>query len=462
MEFLKNCCKNLSKRNTNEQETQVIKMKVAPKELTATGELLNDSNKSQLTQDYLISKQPPGGKEVPFVVPTFKATYVQPPNRKFSNQQPGLQSSARSTFTARKADLLGTSFFPYNSESIFHQGNMLAYISPGSTRRNQQRNLPQSTGQINQQRRSSSTLDLNAPQGRTQRIDSLCSTISSTSMERSLESIALSGDEQELGKVCVRLRYQQDVEQVWITLVQCSDLCVRPDEEQKIGIKAIITVPKPIHFKTSLKEYHQDVTIMETFVFALRLQQLQRSALVLQLQTNNPRKRTVAECVLSLQQLSAEETEHWLDLKQPSKSSVCNSELHISTLFQPVSGRIQLKVLEAKNLPPSSSPLPQVFFVKVEMQQLGQGAIKKKTQALKASSGKCRWDETFPFLLASLEHACLLSLRLYSCNSVRRKQCLGQVQLGFDSPLPAAVEQWKETMAHPEKVVTAWHRLSPT
>lgn len=34
------------------------------------------------------------------------------------------------------------------------------------------------------------------------------------------ESITLSGDERELGKVCVRLNYQEALEQVWITLVQ--------------------------------------------------------------------------------------------------------------------------------------------------------------------------------------------------------------------------------------------------
>ncbi|KAM4724060.1 tandem C2 domains nuclear protein [Anableps anableps] len=470
MEFFKDCCKNLSQRNKKEQETQVIKMKVPPKEITVTGELLNERNKSKETEDYLISKQPPGGREVPFVVPTFKPTYVQPQDRQCSRLQPGLQSSARSTYAERKAELLGTSFFPYNSESIFHQGNMPAYISPGLARRDALKNSPQSPGWTlkpgNQRRLSSSMLDLASPQGHMQRIDSASSNVSSTSsmmssMESSLESITLSGDELELGKVCVRLRYQQDVEQVWITLVQCSDLVVHPDEDQKIGFKAIITVPKPIQFKSSLKEYHQNVTLMETFVFALRLQQLQCSALVLRLQTHNPRKRTVAECVLSLRQLGFQESEHWLDLKQPSKSSVCHSELHLSTLFQPVSGRIQVKVLAVQNLPPSSSPLSQVFFVKAEMHQLGQVAIKKKTRALKASGGQCRWEETFHFLLVSLEHACSLSLRLYSRSSVRRKQCLGQVQLGFDSPLPEAVDQWKDTMAHPEKVVTAWHRLSP-
>lgn len=61
---------------------------------------------------------------------------------------------------------------------------------------------------------------------------------------------------------------------------------------------------------------------METFVFALRLQQLRCSALVLRLQTHGPKKRTAAECVLSLRELDSRETEHWLELNPPSKSSV--------------------------------------------------------------------------------------------------------------------------------------------
>lgn len=61
---------------------------------------------------------------------------------------------------------------------------------------------------------------------------------------------------------------------------------------------------------------------METFVFTLRLQQLRCSALVLRLQTHGSRKRTVAEGVLPLTHTGSEETERWLHLRPPSKSSV--------------------------------------------------------------------------------------------------------------------------------------------
>ncbi|XP_072221640.1 tandem C2 domains nuclear protein isoform X2 [Leuresthes tenuis] len=418
MECLKNCCKNFMKKKENEQETQVITLKIPTNNEAALRDKLGEGRMGD-KEDYFLSKLPPDGREVPFVLPTFKPSYIQPRGSNFPNLQPGPQS-----WTLK---------------------------------------------QEGKRQLSSSMCDLNSPQNHMQRYDSTSSTFSSASstmdsIDSSMESIALFGDEHELGKVCVRLNYHEDLEQVWITLVQCSDLNLHPDgaEQQKFGFKAIITIPKPIQFKSSVKEYSQDVSFMETFVFALRLQQLRRSTLHLRLQTHNPKKRTVAECVLSLRQLGPEESEHWLELNSLSKSSVCHSELHLGTCFQAVNGRIQLQVLAAQNLPPSSSPISQVFFVKVELHQLGKVLTKKKTHALKASGGQCKWAETFYFLLASLEHACSLSLKLCSRSSVRRKQCLGQVHLGVDSPLPKAVEQWKDTMSHPEKVVKTWHRLSPS
>ncbi|KAM8914755.1 tandem C2 domains nuclear protein [Spinachia spinachia] len=470
MECLKDCCKKFTKKKGRELETQVIALKMPPK----ASRWEPDGEKMGVSEDYLMSKLPPDGRDVPFVLPTFKASYIQPRGSRYPNLQSGPQSSARCMYAERKAELLASSQFTYSPESSLHRGRLAEYVSPGSSRRGTPRSRDsgsQSPGWTlnvgGEQQLSNSMFDLSSPQNHMQRFDSASSVLSSTSstigsIESSLDSITLSGDERELGKVCVRVNYQEALEQVWITVVQCSDLNFFPDgvEPQKIGFKGIITIPKPIHFKSSIKDYCQDVSFMETFVFALHLQQLRCSALVLRLQTHNPKKRTVAECVLSLRQLASQETAHWLELNPPSKASVCHSELHLTTCFQPVNGRIQFQVLAAQSLPTSSSPLTQAFFVKVEMQQLGRPVMEKKTRVLKASGGQCRWAETFQFFLASLDHACSLSVKLYSRSSVRRKQCHGQVHLGFDSPVPEAVEQWKDTMAHPEKVVSAWLPLS--
>uniref|UniRef100_A0A3Q3KSF0 Tandem C2 domains, nuclear n=1 Tax=Mastacembelus armatus TaxID=205130 RepID=A0A3Q3KSF0_9TELE len=446
MECLKNCCKNF----------------MMPSNKAAALGWGSDDGKMGVTEDYLLSKLPPDGREVPFVLPTFKASYIQPQGSRFPNLQPGLQSSARCTYAERKAELLGSSPFIQSPECSYYQGQMAEFLSPGSSRRDTIKNRNSGSHSPGIQTISPQLQPHSYKETRKDKTCDVCNLFLFLSFSNITESITLSGDERELGKVCVRLSYQEALEQVWITLAQCSDLNLSPDgpEPQKIGFKGIITIRKPIQFKSSIKEYCQNVSFMETFVFALRLQQLNCSALVLRLQAHSPRKRTVAECVLSLRQLGPQESEHWLNLNPPSKSSVCHSELHLTTCFQPVNGRIQLQVLSAQNLPASSSPLTQVFFVKAELHQLGRVMMKKKTRALKASGGQCRWAETFYFLLAALDHACSLSIKVYSRSSVRRKHCLGQVQLGFDSPVSAAVDQWKDTMAHPEKVVTAWHSLS--
>uniref|UniRef100_W5LPE8 Tandem C2 domains, nuclear n=1 Tax=Astyanax mexicanus TaxID=7994 RepID=W5LPE8_ASTMX len=405
-ECIKQCCSFFLKEKEKEPEPQseykiqhLIYSPLPEKEVKE-----NEWKKTVgVSEDYLLSKLPPDGREVPFVLPSIRQSYVQPRGPPYPSYQ---------------------SEFIY---SIFPNAFSLC-VYP-------------------------------------QRYDSVSSVPSSTSSvrdsfgsSRSLESITLSGDERELGKVCVLLSYKEPVEQVWITLVQCKDLsvCTEGAEQQKVGIKGVITMAKPVQFKTSVKD---DMVFMETFVFSLNLEQLCSSTLVLRLQAHTPRKFTLGECVLSLRELGPEETQHWLDIKLPSKPRVCRAELQLATCFQAVSSRIQLQILNAQNLPSSSSLLTQSFFVKVEMFSGGHFILKRKTKAAKLCGGQVQWGESVLLPITNQDHNLQLYIKLYSRGSIRRKHFLGQVLLGFDSPSPEAVEQWKDSISHPEKIVTAWHRV---
>uniref|UniRef100_A0A2D4PJJ0 Uncharacterized protein n=1 Tax=Micrurus surinamensis TaxID=129470 RepID=A0A2D4PJJ0_MICSU len=96
---------------------------------------------------------------------------------------------------------------------------------------------------------------------------------------------------------------------------------------------------------------------METFVFAIKLQLLQTARLVFKIQSLIPRRKTIGECILPLRDLSSQEVGYWLMITPPSKALVCSAELKIGTCFQAVNSRIQLQILEAQNLPSSSTPL---------------------------------------------------------------------------------------------------------
>ncbi|XP_009305708.1 tandem C2 domains nuclear protein [Danio rerio] len=458
---IKNCCRTFASKK-NEPEIQTAECNVK----RGVG----------VSEDYLLSKLPPDGREVPFIIPTFKPSYIQPRGAQYSGHNIGQQSTTRSTYAERKAELAGVSQMMYDPDVNLNSSHMISYVSPGSLRRptlKNRVNYNPGTGldHSDAQRLCLSMFDLSNPQGRVERYDSVSSIQSSTSSvqdsfgsSRSLESITLSGDERdrEPGKVCVHLKYEAAVEQVWITLVKCTDLSVYNErvEQQKIGVKGVITVNKPVRFKSTLKEASEDTVFMETFVFTLNLEQIRRSALVLRLQAHTPRKRTLGECVLSLRSLGPQETKHWLEFKHPSKTHVCHAELQLALCFQPVNSRMQLQILSTQNLPSSSSPLTQSYFVKVDLLGEGKFLLKRKTKAVKSSGGQVQWGEVLHFPITSQDHNLQLSVKLYSRSSVRRKHLLGQVLLSLDSSSPEAVEQWKDAMANPEKVVTSWHRVS--
>ncbi|XP_050981292.1 tandem C2 domains nuclear protein [Labeo rohita] len=466
-ECIKNCCRTfLSKKY--EPEIQMIKVR-PPGKLTAES---NVKRNVGVSEDYLLSKLPPDGREVPFVIPTFKPSYIQPRGAQYSGYNTGQQSATRTTYAERKAELAGTRQMMYDPDLTLNS----SYVSPGSLRRPTLKNRPSNSlgtdlEHSGKQRLSHSMYDLSNPQGHVQRYDSVSSVQSSTSSiqdsfgsSRSLESITLSGDERdcEPGKVCVHLKYEEAVEQVWITLVKCTDLSVYTDgvEMQKIGVKGVITMSKPVRFKSTVKEASEDTVFMETFVFTLDLEQIRRSVLVLRLQAHTPRKRTLGECVLSLRTIGPQETQHWLEFKPHSKTHVCHAELQLALCFQPVNSRMQLQIVSAQNLPSSSSPLTQSFFVKVELLSEGKVLLKKKTKAMKSSGRQSQWGEVLHLPVTNQDQNLQLAVKLYSRGSVRRKHLLGQVLLGFDSSSPEAVEQWRDSMANPEKMVTSWHRVS--
>lgn len=52
-----------------------------------------DGERRRVSDDYLMSKLPPDGRDVPFVLPTFKASYIQPRGPGYPNPPAGPQSA---------------------------------------------------------------------------------------------------------------------------------------------------------------------------------------------------------------------------------------------------------------------------------------------------------------------------------------------------------------------------------
>lgn len=486
-EFVKSCCRGCfysetEKHNYSMEEEIKAARSNSHRAAICIPPLTSVSIKPQVgcTEDYLLSKLPLDGKEVPFVVPRFKLSYIQPKTQGIlPSHQEELEGSARASFGDRKIELSSSSQHG-PSYDVYNPFYMYQHISPDLNRRfsphSEKRRLYGSVCDLrssklpNSPGLSRSMFDLTSSSQRfIQRHDSLSSVPSSSSSRknsqgsnRSLDTITLSGDEKDLGRLNVRVFYNPSVEQIWITVLQCRDLLWPSSygDAPTVLIKGTLTLAKPVHFKSSAKEGSSTIEFMETFVFAIKLQSLQTARLVFKIQSQTPRKKTIGECSLSLRTLSTQEMDYSLDIAPPSKISVCHAELELGMCFQAVNSRIQFQILEAQYLPSSSTPLTLSFFVKVAMFSSGELIYKKKTRLLKASNGRVKWGETMIFPLVSSEKEIIFLLKLYGRSSVRRKHFVGQIWISEDSSNIEAANQWKETVANPEKIVIKWHRLN--
>lgn len=472
-EFLKDCCREASSKGKRKDVTEVPS---DPADLLSSKLESNlGAKKTGFSEDILLSKLPLNGKEVPFVVPNLKPTYIQPNfHWNYEETLPGLP---RAQYVERKLELSKGLHHVPDIDDVYNPNYMITPIGLGTGRHVLPKGNPvspygsawelRSPQQINAQGLSSSMLDLSSPQ-RTQRFSSTSSLNSTASSLRdSLGSTrSLDGYPDEFGKLNLKLSYRADVEQIWITVVQIKDLYLhyKPTEKVQVYLKGTLTLPKPVHFKSSMKDGNTVLIFMETFVFNIKLPILQTHGLVIRVATQLPRKRIIGECAMSLRELSNVESDLWLSINPPSKNPVSHAVLHVGTCFQAVSKRVQLQILEVQNLPSSSSPLTQTFYVKIMMESRDGLFDKKKTRPLKSVNGQVKWGETFLFHVVQNEfdlHRVSFTLKLYSKSSVRRKQHLGQVVIGWNST-GMALEQWKDTSANPEKVVMNWHILSLT
>ncbi|XP_078263347.1 tandem C2 domains nuclear protein [Rhinoraja longicauda] len=470
-EFLKDCCKEASSKWKGKDVIEVGSDPANPSSSKLESDL--GAKKIGFSEDILLSKLPPNGKEVPFVVPNLKATYIQPNfHWNYEETLPGLP---RAQYTERKLELSkGLQHVP-DIDDVYNPNYMITPFAIGPGRKKLPKGNPvsphgsawdlRSPQQSNAQGLSSSMLDLSSPQ-RTQRFSSTSSLNSTASSLRDSlgSSRSLDGFLDDFGKLNLKLSYRADVEQIWITVVQIKDLYLhyKPTEKVQVYLKGTLTLPKPVHFKSSVKDGNTVLIFMETFVFNIKLAILQTHGLVIRVATQLPRKRAIGECAMSLRELSNGESDLWLNINPLSKNPTCHALLRVGTCFQAVSNRVQLQILEVQNLPSSSSPLTLTFYVKIMMETRDGLFDKKKTRPLKSVNGQVKWGETFLFSVVQNElhlHRVSFTLKLYSKSSVRRKHHLGQVVIGWDST-GMALEQWKDTSANPEKLVMNWHNLS--
>ncbi|XP_030638564.1 synaptotagmin-11b isoform X2 [Chanos chanos] len=140
---------------------------------------------------------------------------------------------------------------------------------------------------------------------------------------------------------------------------------------------------------------------------------------------------------------------------------VNRGELLVSLSYQPVSHRLSVVVLKAKQLPKMDiTGLSGNPYVKVNVFYGRKRIAKKKTHVKKCTLNPV-FNESFIYdLPAELLPEISIEFLVIDFDRTTKNEVVGRVVLGTHSPSPSGVAHWQEVCQNPRRQVSKWHSLS--
>nr|XP_032811688.1 uncharacterized protein LOC116943175 [Petromyzon marinus] len=276
-----------------------------------------------------------------------------------------------------------------------------------------------------------------------------------------LEDVIVEGG-QPSGKLHVQLRYDQTMQHVWIMVVQVQNLVLKPSKAPpSLYVKGTVLADRRWTFKTNMKPNISNPRYDEMFVFNIEPKAMQTAKLELQVATRKPRKEILGKTTISLHSLGEEATDHWLELFF-HHATMDRGELCVSSCLDLQKDTLTLHIKEARDLRKSYSTTPGNAFVKATMLIADNKVERRQTPLSAVVHGGVSWNHPISLPAEHRHHkfrGVSVELRVFYRDSLRRAHLLGQVTLNWDAE-GSCLEQWKETIRNPDKVLTYWHKLN--
>uniref|UniRef100_UPI00358F7199 tandem C2 domains nuclear protein isoform X1 n=1 Tax=Myxine glutinosa TaxID=7769 RepID=UPI00358F7199 len=268
----------------------------------------------------------------------------------------------------------------------------------------------------------------------------------------------------EPATLTVKLRFEEPMQQLWITVVQADvqESRLKPTAKPSFYVKGMVKTDKSWNFKTTTKSKTTCPEFNEAFVYSVDPAAMTRARLHMYLLARTPRKYLLGEAVLPLQDVCPEDTTYTVPLREIVVSQViAGGELQLGTCLNLSDGTIAVQVLEAKNLRKVSGVMNGKTFVKVELHVASECVEKWQTHSCRTHAGAVSWDDTFTLPAINKEQKFLgvsVVVRVGYRDALRRYHLVGKVTLGFDSQ-GSSLQQWEQTVINPDKTITMWHHL---
>lgn len=271
-----------------------------------------------------------------------------------------------------------------------------------------------------------------------------------------------------LGRLNVSLQYKQTTCDLFVKILQAREL---PPKDLRNNTSCpyirVYALPTRRHnHRTTVIEKNLNPIWNELFIISgLTLSEVRQLALHFLVIHHQPVSRNVVigEVMLTLggMDLTGDEVNVWRELR-PHQFQNILGELHISVCHQPLSSKLSVTVLEARNLPKISSLNIGDPYVKVELYSASHRVAKKKTRVKKKTVSP-KFAQTFTFDLGgkmSLDHMTLMFTVLVQDSSGCHER-IGQVVLSTAAAAGDGPEfdHWSQVVCNPHCPIDQWHMI---
>ncbi|EDO41231.1 predicted protein [Nematostella vectensis] len=268
-----------------------------------------------------------------------------------------------------------------------------------------------------------------------------------------------------LGRIHVSLQYKKTTCDLFVKILQCRDL---PAKDLRRNTSSpyvrIYALPSRRHnHRTNIVTNNLNPTFNELFIISgLTLMEVQQLALQILVIHNEVISRNVVigEVMVALSglELTGDEISIWRDLRPYHFQNILG-ELHISVCHQPLSSRLSVTVLQARNLPKISHLNIGDPYVKVELFSSRSRVGKKKTRVKKKTVNP-KFAQTFTFDLAadSVLDMMTMTFTVMVQDASGCHERIGQVVLSASSDGPE-FGHWSQVIANPHCPIEQWHMI---
>lgn len=297
------------------------------------------------------------------------------------------------------------------------------------------------------------------------KLQNLKNSVTTSLVQPDIEGLQKSQENEYRGRLLYSVEYNFQKEEITVAVKQAASLKAM-DSGGTSDPYVVVYLTNDSRKKNETKVYRKTLnpTFNERFTFKLLKSEMEETEIVMRVYDFNrfSKHDVIGEVRMPLRDMDLQHViEEWKELNAESTTEYERlGEICFSLKYIPVTSKLVVVILEAKNLKKMDSDGFSDPYVKVQL-ALNKKKWKRKKTGVKKNTLNPYFNEEFTFdvTLEQIQNVDLI-ISVWDHDKVNKNEQIGKVFLGCRAS-GNALRHWSDMLAHPRRPLAQWHNLQP-